>query len=116
MSVLCTEVRAGPGRGHFQLAILGTEFLLYLSLRSCVTPSLIFSSCLVFNKTQTLHTGHPFCEHPILPLRVPRAPINWMGMLPSNAPSFWGKNAVSGQCDLCFATVTISKGRNEGYK
>lgn len=70
-----------------------TEFLPYLPLRSYVTLSFIFSGCLVFNKTPSLHSVRLFHEHPIL-LTVPVVPMDGVYMLSSKAPSFWGKKML----------------------
>lgn len=78
----------GVGEGHFKQAFVGPrEFLLYLSLRSYGTWSFIFSDCLVFNKTYTLHTVPLFHEHPI-PRSLSPSTSDWMYVLPSKAPSF----------------------------
>lgn len=100
--------------GALQAGICGTEFALSV-YKELWGLEFLFSGCLVFNKTYTLHTVPLVHEHPILNSLSPRT-SDWLYLLPSKSPSFWGENAISGRCDLCSDTVTVLKGRKYGYK
>lgn len=95
--------------GHFKQAFVGLSSALSV-YKELWGLEFLFSGCLVFNKTYTLHTVPLFHEHPILNSLSPRT-SDWMYLLPSKSPSFWGENVISGRCDLCSDMVTVLKGR-----